>query len=390
MNRRSRFVTVVPLAVLIAISTTMAQNSPEVRAQQAIDKGLEFLKSQQKPDFSWQGPSDPPGISALVLRAFLCGKKHDLSDPFIAKAFEKLLSYQKPDGGIYNDMLANYNTAIAISALSAAPDGRFKPQVEQAVAFLKKLQWSDQPSDHKERRTVADNDANFGGWGYGRHERPDGSNVQMALDALYDAGVDCNDPAFQNAMKFVSRLQNHSATNDQSWAGNDGGFVYALANNGESMAGEYTGPDGKRLLRSYGSMTYAGLKSFIYAGLTRDDARVKAAWDWITKNWTLEENPGMRLGAPDLAKHGLYYYYHTLGRALNAYDQPVITDSQGTRHDWRVELIDKLIALQNPDGSWVGEQRWMENNPVLVTSYTVLALQEAVADLKQHPVQQVP
>jgi squalene-hopene/tetraprenyl-beta-curcumene cyclase len=212
----------------------------------------------------------------------------------------------------------------------------------------------------------------------------------MALDALHDAGVDCSDPAFQNAMKFVSRLQNHSETNDQAWAGNDGGFVYALANNGESFAGEYQGADGKRMLRSYGSMTYAGLKSMIYAGLTKDDPRVRAAWDWISKNWTLDENPGMRLNSPDVAKHGLYYYYHTLGRALNAYDQPIITDPQGNKHDWRVELIDKLVSLQQEDGSWVGEQRWMENNPVLTTSYSIHALQEALQDLSEHPVQMAP
>jgi squalene-hopene/tetraprenyl-beta-curcumene cyclase len=269
--------------------------------------------------------------------------------------------------------------------LSAARDEKFNSHIEKAVEFLKKLQWSDQASDFKERKTVGQNDPNFGGWGYGRRERADGSNVQMTLDALHDANVDCNEPAFQNAMKFVSRLQNHSSTNDQPWASDDGGFVYAVANNGESFAGEYTGPDGKRLLRSYGSMTYAGLKSFIYAGLKKDDPRVVAAWDWISKNWTVDENPGMRLSSPDVAKNGLYYYYHTMGRALNAYDQPIITDPQGKKHDWRVELIDKLASLQKPDGSWSGEKRWMEDNPVLVTSYTVLALQEAVIDLKEHP-----
>jgi hypothetical protein len=70
---------------------------------------------------------------------------------------------------------------------------------------------------------------------------------------------------------------------------------------------------------------------------------------------------------------------------LNEYDQPVITDPQGEQHDWRVELIDKLAALQQPDGSWAGDKRWMEDNAVLATAYVVLALQEAQADLKQHP-----
>jgi squalene-hopene/tetraprenyl-beta-curcumene cyclase len=209
------------------------------------------------------------------------------------------------------------------------------------------------------------------------------SNTQFALEALHDAGVDCNDPAFQAALTFLARTQNHAATNDQPWAGDDGGFAYTAANKGESMAGEYVAPDGRRMLRSYGSMTYAGLKSMIYAGLTKDDPRVKAAFDWITKNWTLDENPGMRAASADVAKQGLYYYYYVFAHALDAYDQPVITDAAGQKHDWRVELIAKLASLQREDGSWTGEKRWMEDNPVLTTAYVVLALEAAQKDLAE-------
>jgi squalene-hopene/tetraprenyl-beta-curcumene cyclase len=115
---------------------------------------------------------------------------------------------------------------------------------------------------------------------------------------------------------------------------------------------------------------------------------VRAAWDWITKNWTLDANPGMQHAGPENAKQGLYYYYHTLARALAVYDEPTITDAGGATHDWRVELIGKLASLQKPDGSWVGDKRWMEDNPVLTTSYVVLALQEAQRDLAEHPVKQ--
>jgi hypothetical protein len=54
-------------------------------------------------------------------------------------------------------------------------------------------------------------------------------------------------------------------------------------------------------------------------------------------------------------------------------------------HDWRVELIEKLASLQKPDGSWVGDKRWMEDHPVIVTSYCVMALQEIQRDLAEHP-----
>ena len=135
----------------------------------------------------------------------------------------------------------------------------------------------------------------------------------------------------------------------------------------------------------YGSMTYAGLKSLMYAGLTKDDPRVKAAWGWISNNYTMDENPGFRAADPAKAASGIFYYYHTLARCLNAYDEPTITDSKGQKHDWRVDLINKIGSIQKPDGSWVGDKQWMEDSPVLVTAYCVISLEEAKADLAEHP-----
>jgi squalene-hopene/tetraprenyl-beta-curcumene cyclase len=365
---------------------------PDARAQALIDRGLAFLRTQQKPDGGWQGEKDPPAITAIVLRAFVLDEQYDARTDFVARGYDRLLAAQVADGGIYKDLLANYNTAIAVSALAAANDPTFQPRIDRAVAYLKGLQWAPGITSAEGEGIAGEGDPWFGGWGYGGRSRgkgrPDLSNVSIALDALKDAGVPPTDPAFQNAVKFASRLQNHSETNDAPWAGNDGGFVYGPSDNrlGESFAGETTDPaTGRRGLRSYGSMTYAGLKSFIYAGLTRDDPRVRAAWEWIRSNWTLDENPGMRLNKPEIAQHGLYYYFHTLARALNAYDQPVIVSPDGTSRDWRVELIAKLESLQKPDGSWSGDKRWMEENPVLVTAYCVLALHEVREDLKQHP-----
>ncbi|MGH7214685.1 MAG: prenyltransferase/squalene oxidase repeat-containing protein, partial [Tepidisphaeraceae bacterium] len=358
-----------------SIASAEALDGAPAGAQALIDSGLKYLKTQQKSDGGWHAEQEPPAITALVLRAFVGDENFKPTDDFIKKGYERLLTYQQDNGGIYNNMLANYNTAISVSALAAADQPEHAASLERAVAFLKNLQWTDRIEGVKVERDVVpdDTDPRFGGWGYGRHARPDGSNAQMAIDALHAVGLKPADPAFKNALKFITRQQNLSETNDQPWSGNDGGFVYTPAGgkpgaSGESFAGEYTGPDGRRILRSYGSMTYAGLKSMIYAGLTKDDPRVKAAWDWVTKNWTLDENPGMKLADPAQAQNGLYYYYMTLARALDAYDQPIITDPDGKQHDWRIELIDKLASIQNPDGAWAGDKRWMEDNPVIVTS----------------------
>lgn len=368
----------VPQAVLAADASDAG-----AKAQAIIDKAAHYLKSQQQPDGGWQrSPREPVAITAIVLKALVGDPNYSVKVDWVKKGFDKLLSYQVESGGIYKDSLANYNTAIAVSALAAAKTPDFKDQIEKAVAYLKTLQFADfAEGDLK----VDPADPRYGGAGYGKGgTRPDGSNTAMMLDALHDAGIPKDDPRYKAAAKFISRMQNLSETNDQKWAGNDGGAIYSPANNGESFAGEYTDSNGKRLLRSYGSMTYAMLKSYIYCGLSKDDPRVKAAWDWVRKNWTLDENPGLRAGNPADARNGMYYYYLLMARALNAYDEPTIVDTQGDKHDWRVELINKLASIQKEDGSFVGDKRWMEDNPILVTSYALIALEEAKQNLAAH------
>lgn len=362
-----------------------AQTAP-AKAADLIAQGAKFLAARQQPDGAFVPAQAPVGMNALILKALVQSPGYGYDNTATRKGYAKLLSYQLDTGGIYKDSLANYNTAIAISALAAANSPDLKPATDKAVAYLKGLQWTDAIAGPKGEKVDLGNPW-YGGWGYGGLSRgsgrPDLSNAQMAIDALHDAGLKPDDPAYQAAIKFVSRQQNFSETNDQPWSGNDGGFVYGPADTGkgESMAGEYTTADGKRMLRSYGSMTYAGLKSMIYAGLSKDDPRVKAAWNWIRNNWTLSENPGMREGKPEDAEYGMYYYYVTLARALHAYGEPVVVDANGVKHDWRIELIERLATLQKPDGSWQGQKKWMEDNPLLTTSYVLTALQEAQASL---------
>jgi len=381
------FTLVLAIAAAASGDVTTQPSAPGDRAEATIEKGLGYLKSRQNADFGWQEGSDPPAITALVLKAFMQNSHYDPENPFLDKGFDRLLSYQKPDGSISADLLATYNTAIAVSALAVSKEAEYKDQMDKAVKYLRDLQWTDKIEGlPQQSKKVDPSDPNYGGFGYGRQGRADDSNTNIALDALKDAGMKSDDPAFQAALKFVTRCQNNSETNDQKWAGDDGGFVYFPADGGSSPAGEYIGPDGRKLLRSYGSMTYAGLKSMMYAGLTKDDPRVKAAWKWVANNWTLDENPGMGASDPKAADSGLFYYYHTLARALRAYGEPVITDSKGKQHDWRIELIDKLQATQGSDGSFAGTQKWMENKPILATALGVLALQEAQGDLLEHPV----
>src|SRR5258706_8312 len=239
-------------------------SSEDAKVQAAIDRGLAFLKSQQNPDGGWQKENDPPAITAIALKAFAQDPKTGPNADFVKKGYDKLLTYQLDNGGIYQDLLANYNTSIAISALSAANNPGFKERIDKAVAYIKGIQWTDKTGAVPKGETVKDDKNNWwGGWGYSRAGRPDLFNAQIAIEALENAGLKKDDPAFQNALKFVTRNQNNSETNDQKFAGNDGGFVYSPANDCDSQAGGFLGPDGKRVLPSYGAMTYARLQSNI-------------------------------------------------------------------------------------------------------------------------------
>jgi len=321
------------------------------KAKRATDNGLRFLREQQAEDGSW---SESVGITALALRAFLeSRRKYTEEDgPFITRPVEYLLSHVKPDGSISESINnRNYNTAVAITALKATNNPAYDQVIENGKKFLMGLQLTEEDGYTPEHKY-------YGGIGYGGDERPDLSNAYIALEALKASELDKNDPVWEKALTFVSRSQNNSETNDLDWAKNDGGFAY--------MPG--FSPHGDAV--SYGSMTHAGLVSLLFAGVDKNDPRVKAAYTWIQKNYTLDSNPGAK------NKQGLFYYYNAFAKSMSAFGETEITDSNGITHNWRNDLSAKLLSLQGKDGSWVNNDspRWWEGNKNLVTAWSVICL----------------
>lgn len=338
--------------------------------------GVAFLLSREDKDGGWSTDGKfKPAITAIVVKALLQAG-YGIDSPEVKRGMEALMKFRQKDGGFYTvgEGVENYSTALAVMTLAAAKDPQQAGALRDAVAFLKGRQivaGSESPDGQK----VTEEHPFAGGVTYGKHGRPDLSNVGMWMEALHEAGVPGDDPAMQRALTFVTRTQNRSESNPLAWvkdADNDGGFIYAPAikdgKTPQSFADDKTG------LRSYGSMTYVGFKSMLYANVAKDDPRIQAAYKWIRSFWRLDSNPNM----PETKSlQGLYYYYHMFAKALVAWGQPVIKDVEGKDHNWRQELIDTLAQRVKADGSWTNQaDRWMENNPVLVTGYAVLALQE--------------
>ena len=358
-------------------------------------RGLAWLARNQSRNGGWMEgevvvPTDQPpreaaaavAVTGLGLKAFAQAPElaegpgpRDQALRFVRRALES-----HGFDGLAAAGLGNYvasSIAMGLAANGSTTDPGDAGTLGDAVLFLQNNQWD-------ESEGVSARQDWFGGAGYGNRGRPDLSNTQMMLDALYDAGVSPDEPVVQKALVFLSRTQNLKATNPAAWAqagSNDGGFVYTPANDGESFGSAAAGEGGygetmpagvNRSLRSYGSMTYAGFKSLLFAGLGPEDPRVAAALGWVRDHWTLSENPGV-------GQQGVFYYLHAMARALRASGLDEIVDADGTKHDWRAEMITELARRQRSDGRWFNDaDRWEESRPELATIYACLALEEAL------------
>ena len=376
-------------ALLLLLNVGLSDAAPDTsnrylslqqEMRQAIARGNAWLKEQQKATGQW----DDDGLPALTALALTAAARDPNLDrkaalpAHLEKGYTWLLAQQKDDGGIYNRGLSVYNTATSLTALMAAGRADYEPAAVKARKHLIDNQW-----DLGEKGKT--DNPNDGGVGYGsKKDHTDLSNTYLAIEALALSKKIVEDGKFgtqpdldwKAAITFISRCQNLQETNDQEFASNDpknkGGFIYSPT---ESKAGDEKLPGDRTALRSYGSMSYAGLLSFIYAKVSADDPRVAAVKEWLGKNYTVNENPGM-------GPEGLYYYYQTMAKALTAANLNTLKLADGTEVDWRNELGKKLLSRQRENGSWVNDDgRWMETNAVLVTAYTVLALEQLDASI---------
>lgn len=341
-------------------------------SRRAVNRGLAYLRAAQDRDGGWTTARYGPAVTALVAQAFANDATYGPKHPIVERALSRILQYEQNDGGIYDQRqnLANYQTSVVLSFLATLPDSDQAARVARAQRFLTRLQYGAEDS-------MDSSNVWYGGSGYNSRKRPDLSNTQMMLEALHASGLSKDDPVYQRALTFISRSQMNEATNDQPFAkgSTDGGFIYTPADGGESKANP-TIELVKSQPISYGSMTYSGFKSMIYANVAKDDPRIEACLRWIRRNYTLDVNPGLRGRA---AQEGLFYYYHVFARALDAWGEPMVVDDKGVSHNWRADLCAKIVSLQNKDGSWVNERtRWLEGDENYVTALAILSLQTAM------------
>ncbi|MEM2439962.1 MAG: prenyltransferase/squalene oxidase repeat-containing protein [Candidatus Bathyarchaeia archaeon] len=329
----------------------------------AIETGLHWLKEHQNPDGSWSYITpwgyeyESVGLTALAITSFLNYGKGE-NDLTVRKGLDFILSYQQTDGSITNGYPI-YDTSLSVLALLATGNTAYKDEVQSAVNFLIQAQ-------NDEGEGYSQTDWFYGGWGYEKEARAwaDMSNTQFVLLALHEADqkgwINVSDDVWNKALIFVSRCQNLKETNPEYAVFDDGGFVYNPVTNPWLW-----GAEGEEM-RSYGSMTAAGLWSLKCCKLPNTDKRVKAALDWLANHFYIDQNY-------PVGNMWLYYYQYTLAKALTLAG---IEKLNG--HDWYKDLSKWLIKAQKDDGSWLnpwtGLYHGLEKE-VMATSQAILSLE---------------
>ena len=334
----------------------------------SIEKAAAFLRRAQHENGSWGGHGGGVGKTGLVIEA-LAGAPENVRKKCgeaIEKGLKYILANRRPDGSIVDKdgMVVNYRTSIATRALIAIDAKKYKDVIDAAVKYTKGIQVND-----------PNNKLRHGSIGYGDNkDMGDQMNEQEAIEMLRKAGVSPDDPVFKRALEFLLRTQALDEGADPGVrTANDGGAIYRSDHTAEgaSKAGMMQLPDGTMVPRSYGGATYALLKSLLFAGLKKDHPRVVAAYNWIRRNYSVKEHPG-------LGVKGLFYYHYTMARTLELWGSQTIKVGN-TDRNWAAELAAQVISLQDTsgkenDGSWFGDAKWMEDDRALCTAYSIYVL----------------
>ncbi len=368
------------LLLTLTLSTTLFALTAETKAQvqAAILKGVRFLQTQQAESGAFSDARFP-GMTGLALSAFATTRSLPQADQASIRAVTQkaaafILTKSQPDGGFYQPIpgrkgsgLGNYNTCLCMVALHDLNPIQFARPIQKARGYV--------ASTQLEAAGIHE-----GGFGYDKEAQrayTDLNNTFYAVDAMArTASVEEARPAGEKHVDIDWEAAKAYLLSLQSKEGTDkGGFWY---NKIDPKAGFKKGPKAKQdqtakaspdkpKFRAYGSMSYAGLLSMLHAKMSPTDPRILSTLDYVTRFWTLEENPNMGV-------QGLYFYYNVLTRALSAAGKTTLA-TKPSPTDWRESMAKKIIAIQRPNGSWYNDNnRFWESDPVLCTAYGILSL----------------
>jgi len=325
-------------ALCVLVGLIVRPASAEITAEavrRSIDRGVAFLKGQQREDGSWtEYTSQYGGLTALCTLALLnCGVEPE--DPCIQRAL-----------GFLRKILPERTYAVSLQTMVFC---RAQPK-RDLLLITRNVKWLQEAQVSRERGK--------GGWSYDiRGGDPDNSNSQFALLGLHEAeraGVAVNAQTWRLAKAHWEDWQNA----DGSWGYKKGAY-------------------------GTGSMTCAGISCLVIASdrvggadaqadgdlitccrqSESDDHRVQRGLKWLGDNFAVTHNPGSPIQA------WLLYYLYGVERVGRLTARRFIG-----QHDWYREGSDQLIRMK---GDLV--DRWRGPGPVegderISTSFALLFL----------------
>ena len=291
----------------------LSENGGTPACEEAVLKGLRWLKANQNPDGSW-GKTDKNAMTGLALLAYFGHCETPLSEEFgdsCMKAIVNLVNVGMKNKGVLTPIMnqnAPYEHAIATYALG------------EAATFCKELK-VDIPSlmdvTEKAGQFIIDNQNENGGWSYSYLKikgHVDTSVVGWQLQALKacsHSGIKYKgmNSSITKGLKYLIQMQNEN-----------GGFGYLGP-----------GPSGEK---KYMPLTAVGVLCHQMWG-KGSSSEVRNGLKYIKENTKFDWNT---------ANSDLYCHY---------YESQAMMQAGGSNWKFYNDLFrDQLLNNQNPDGSW--------------------------------------
>ena len=305
------------------------------QVREGIDRGVEFLKSQQQGNGSWpEWIGQVGGVTALATLALL-NSGVEPEDEHVAKALEYLRQL-KPE--------KTYVVSLQTMVFAEATPDRDRLLIQRNVDWLEKVQ--------------IQNGTNKGAWSYPVGPG-DNSNSQFALLALHEAervGVKVSGRTWRLAKAYWEGCQNP----DNSW-----GY-----RRDESGTGSMTCAGISAMIIVSGAVHQAdaraeGDRIECCARGGADDDSIQRALEWLAANFSVSRNPGAQ------SQSWLLYYLYGVERVGRLTARRFIG-----RHDWYREGADHLLQMR---GGTVSRNAWKgvghaEDDERIATSLALLFL----------------
>ncbi|MBI3858110.1 MAG: hypothetical protein HY293_20710 [Planctomycetes bacterium] len=370
------------LASLAMASAAAAQAVDEAKVDQAIKKGVEFLRTA-KTDFhkgNWNSDE-------LILWTFIhAGVAQD--DPKLKGLLDTVLS---------RPLERTYKVALTALCLEEIDRVKYQEKIAQCGQFLvdnqcKNGQWSyGSPTEFvkdvkvpTQPKAVASAGGSSGpGATLAKDGKPkvlqhvavkkmkdgpdagDNSNSQYAalgLRACFDAGVTLPEGVVLLAVKWWRESQFKDPKKD---AKDKPAVASGTALSGKVEGWNYKDENAQDAKPPYHAMTAGGVGALVIYDYMldrkwKDDSFVKGGMNWLTVHYQIQA--------------WNTYYLYGLERAAILFGTEKIGD-----HFWYAEGADALVNAQHPDGSWGKDSDWF--NTTWDTCFSVLFLRRATRAL---------